>query len=155
MRYLTLITFAVIGMLAGCIMQPVYTEWPPAKPAQRHFLNQPIEPAAPDPNPVHAKPRLFNAAFNIVIPIKPQLQIDSVLPEPSVVVHVQLTGSGAEWSTLPFATNYLFTALVSNDMMNWVARYPTLDAAHSFYVTSAPPIFCNAYWQSKAKPGNQ
>lgn len=139
MRYLLLITFAVVGMLAGCITQPVYSPLPP-------------EPAKPDINPVRAKPRLLNTALNVVIPVKPKLVTDSVLPPPSTVVHVQLTGSGAEWATLHFATNWIFTALVSNDLLNWVASNPTLDAAHSFYITSSPPIFCNAYWQSKEKP---
>lgn len=70
-------------MLAGCItqpVQPVYSEWPPVKAKQRHFLNQPVEPPQPDINPAHAKPRLMNTAFNIVVPVKPQLQIDAVLP---------------------------------------------------------------------------
>lgn len=78
---------------------------------------------------------------------------------PPVVLHIALTGSGAEWSTLGFATNYILEALTTSNLAlpfgQWQVTYPVLDGQHAFYVTGAPPIFCTAFWQTKAQPGTQ
>lgn len=154
----------IVLLLTGCTTEPpVYSPWPPAaSPTPNPKLET---PNAPNIDPRGATPKLLNTAAIAVpsselnadrrsVPSSPTAHLtpDTALPSP-VIVHVTLTGSGAEWSTLGFATNYLFTALVSSDLVDWIPSYPSLDSTHSFYVTSAPPIFVEAYWQTKAQPG--
>lgn len=87
------------------------------------------------------------------------LMTSDLTPAAPVVVHVQLTGPGAEWSTLGFATNYYLVALTTSNLLlpqyQWLPSYPVLDASRSFYLTGEPPIFINAYWQHIAQPGIQ